>query len=61
MTFIELSLAVISQQISMLSKKFSRFVSQLHLFEDTKRPKHMCKPTLCWRENLVDFNNTECQ
>ena len=45
----------------MLSKKFSRFVSQLHLFEDTKRPKYMCKPTLCWRENLVDFDNTECQ
>ena len=45
----------------MLSKKFSRFVSQLHLFEDTKSPKHMCKPTLCWRENLVDFDNTECQ
>ena len=60
-TFTELSLAVLSQQISMSSRSFPGLSRNSILFEDTKRPRHMCKPTLCWRENLVDFNNTECQ
>ena len=58
MTFIELSLAVISQQISMFKEVFQVCPATPR---DTKRPKHMCKPTLCWQENLVDFYNTECQ
>ena len=44
MTFIELSLAVISQQISMLSKKFSRFVPQL---QETPRDRGTCVSQRC--------------